>query len=146
MPVGTVQTTVSKKPVPQQGTREQLISDCERLLLAQKVKASAFCPARPALGRFHVEHRGDWADMGNSEAEQRRVLHIVDRNRQLLKQIDAALARIKAGKFGICAGCDEAIDAMRLLARPECALCVDCQKAYEEAKPDEDEDDGDRRH
>jgi len=48
-------------------------------------------------------------------------------DRQKLKLIDAALARIHRGEFGLCAECDEPIPARRLLIMPWAAYCVPCQ-------------------
>lgn len=48
-----------------------------------------------------------------------------------LRRIDAALARIRNGAFGPCAGCGEPIAAERLKAHPAVALCVSCAEARE---------------
>ena len=54
------------------------------------------------------------------------------RNAVRMQQVDAALARIKSGRFGDCVSCEEAIDDERLRARPETPLCLDCQEELEE--------------
>lgn len=43
-----------------------------------------------------------------------------------LAAIDAALARIKNGTFGICVACDEPISNARLETVPTATLCRDC--------------------
>ncbi len=43
-----------------------------------------------------------------------------------LEAIDAALDRIDAGTFGICARCGKPISAARLNAVPHAALCEEC--------------------
>ena len=43
-----------------------------------------------------------------------------------LEAIDAALDRIAAGTFGICAKCGEPISPARLEAVPHAALCEEC--------------------
>lgn len=48
---------------------------------------------------------------------------------------NAALQRIRSGEYGYCIECGDEISAARLAAKPEVALCVDCQ-----ALLDEDED------
>ena len=55
------------------------------------------------------------------------------RNAVRMQQVDAALARIKAGRFGECVSCEEPIDDERLQARPETPLCLDCQEELEES-------------
>jgi DnaK suppressor protein len=46
----------------------------------------------------------------------------------LLAEIDAALERIEAGTYGICANCGEPIPAERLEAIPYTTLCIDCKR------------------
>ena len=43
-----------------------------------------------------------------------------------LKRIDAALARIDAGTYGVCLTCGDPIAPARLAAVPDAALCADC--------------------
>lgn len=43
-----------------------------------------------------------------------------------LQAIEAALDRIDAGTFGVCAKCGEPISAARLAAVPHAALCEAC--------------------
>ncbi|MBC8751245.1 TraR/DksA family transcriptional regulator [Paraburkholderia podalyriae] len=49
-----------------------------------------------------------------------------------LQQIDVALARIDAGRYGACVGCGDPIGYERLVAAPYTARCVSCQTAYEQ--------------
>ncbi|WP_345750776.1 TraR/DksA family transcriptional regulator [Microbacterium rhizophilus] len=46
--------------------------------------------------------------------------------RHELSDIDAALARIDAGTYGVCEVCGEPIPEGRLLARPTATRCVRC--------------------
>lgn len=45
--------------------------------------------------------------------------------------IRQALARIKIGKYGICASCGKMIDTDRLMIKPEATLCIECEKKKE---------------
>ena len=54
----------------------------------------------------------------------------VDRN--LLALIDAALARIKAGTYGVCAECEEELQQKRLEAVPWARYCVTCAEKHEQ--------------
>lgn len=47
--------------------------------------------------------------------------------REQLEQINAALARIEDGVYGICADCGEPIPPERLEILPYATLCVRCQ-------------------
>jgi len=52
------------------------------------------------------------------------------RKRQLLKA-DSALRRIKAGEYGYCFLCNEAIDIRRLDFDPTVAYCIQCAETLE---------------
>ena len=43
-----------------------------------------------------------------------------------VEAIDAALARLADGTYGICLGCGARIPFGRLIVMPECALCIAC--------------------
>ncbi len=55
----------------------------------------------------------------------------VDRLARDLKLIDRALADIDAGRYGVCAECEEPIAAKRLKALPFARRCVECQARSE---------------
>jgi RNA polymerase-binding transcription factor DksA len=59
---------------------------------------------------------------------------VVSRAASLLRtieEIDAALERIAAGTYGVCASCGASIPAERLEFRPRSATCVACpQQRY----------------
>lgn len=58
----------------------------------------------------------------------------VSRDLDELRAIEYALARIRAGSYGICRACGEPIPEERLEAIPETPLCIDCQSRAEEAR------------
>jgi DnaK suppressor protein len=68
------------------------------------------------------------ADDANETAEQETMLSLQQNVRRHLDQINAALARIEAGTYGVCANCGKPINPARLEARPSSLLCIDCQQ------------------
>lgn len=48
--------------------------------------------------------------------------------RLLLGEVDAALARMDVGSYGVCERCEERIALPRLLAIPETRLCIRCAR------------------
>jgi DnaK suppressor protein len=48
-----------------------------------------------------------------------------------LDEIDAAQARLEAGTFGVCEGCNRPISLARLRAVPTARYCVACQSREE---------------
>ncbi|CAN5313420.1 TraR/DksA family transcriptional regulator [soil metagenome] len=66
------------------------------------------------------------ASQGEELASQLAVLESRE-----LAQIDAALVRLKQGKYGECAGCECKIPVGRLTALPYSTLCIACQREVE---------------
>ncbi len=58
------------------------------------------------------------------DAEQALLLTSIAERR--LEAIDAALARIDAGTYGLCTRCGDSISPERLVALPATAVCVVC--------------------
>jgi RNA polymerase-binding transcription factor len=54
-----------------------------------------------------------------------------EHDERLLEAIDAALARIDAGTYGICVNCGRPIAPERLEAMPWATLCIDCKREEE---------------
>ncbi len=54
---------------------------------------------------------------------------------RLLREIEAARERLRAGTYGICTRCEEEIAPKRLQAIPWAACCVSCQAAAEGELP-----------
>ncbi len=74
------------------------------------------------------QHIGD----AGSEAEVRELtIRLLDKDREQLFEIDAALERIRRGTYGICEISLEPIPKGRLRVRPFCRLTVKCQEEYE---------------
>lgn len=72
------------------------------------------------------------ADLASETFEREKDLGIyLDSKRQRYNNIQDALERIKAGKYGICAICGQPIDVERLEVLPQAINCLDCQKMME---------------
>jgi len=76
-------------------------------------------------------YRDHMADQGSATFAREMDMTLEGHARELLAQIDRALARIADGTYGTCVRCGEAIAPERLEAMPETDLCVSC-KAREE--------------
>ncbi len=74
------------------------------------------------------QHIGD----AGSEAEVRDLtIRLLDKDREQIFEIDAALERIRRGTYGICEISLDPIPKKRLQVRPFCRLTVKCQEEYE---------------
>jgi DnaK suppressor protein len=55
--------------------------------------------------------------------------------RQALVDLDAALARMDAGRYGACRACARQIDLERLYVIPQASECTSCQRTAAPATP-----------
>lgn len=74
---------------------------------------------------------GSQAAAASQVFDQQRDLALRERAVQHLSQVDAALARLDAGTFGVCLRCGREIAPARLEALPWAAHCIDCQTAID---------------
>lgn len=79
-----------------------------------------------------AENYPDPTDRASMETDRSFNLRLRERERHLLKKIDAALDRINNGTFGICEHCGDDISQARLEARPVSTLCIRCKTIQEE--------------
>lgn len=85
-----------------------------------------------AKERLHQrETFADPADRATAEEEHWLDLRLRERESMLLRKIDSALERIRAGDYGYCEKTGEAIGIPRLLARPTATVCVDVKDQTE---------------
>ena len=75
-----------------------------------------------------VQDRGDEA---NTDQWRETNAAMIDHNEVELQGIQAALARIASGTYGLCVNCGEAIGFQRLRAWPLANRCVECQSKAE---------------
>jgi RNA polymerase-binding protein DksA len=73
----------------------------------------------------------DQADVGSTTLERDHEMSLANNARDMLDQIERALARIEDGTYGICESCGNAIGKGRLQAFPRATLCVSCKEREE---------------
>ena len=61
-------------------------------------------------------------------------IHLHERDRNALYQIERALGKISDGIYGQCECCGEQISSGRLQARPFAALCIECMEEQEDGR------------
>lgn len=73
----------------------------------------------------------DPADRATIEEEHALELRTRDRERKLLKKVEAAIRRIDEGEYGYCEETGDPIGVPRLLARPTATLSLEAQQRRE---------------
>lgn len=83
-----------------------------------------------------VERVADEVDEMRLAEDRDLVVHDLDRQTALLRQVREARERLRGGNYGICLRCDDEISRKRLSAVPWAAYCRDCQDAVDKGIPD----------
>jgi RNA polymerase-binding transcription factor DksA len=76
----------------------------------------------------------DFADAGTATFDREQALSIANNIRDLIGQVDRALARMDEGTYGACERCGRPIDPVRLRALPRTLLCAECKRREERAR------------
>jgi DnaK suppressor protein len=87
-----------------------------------------------AIGRAEAsaEHFAQPEDSSAQLSTERELEFALDaRESAELNQVQAALDRIAAGRYGVCIDCGTEIPAARLHATPEAERCIACQQITE---------------
>ena len=71
---------------------------------------------------------GDFVDQASDDNEVHVNLRLLQIDAKLLRAIEAAIARIENGTYGICANCEGEIGVARLKAVPWTSVCIACKE------------------
>ncbi len=100
--------------------REAYVADVERLT------ASAMELSEEGATQDMADEDG-FGEGDTLSVERDRLLVVAGDAQARVGEIDAALARVDAGTYGICEVCQKPIPEARLEVVPEATLCVSCK-------------------
>jgi len=104
----------------------------ERLLRRRRELVSGTLDARRGIEMLEAQEKGQELEEGAQSAHASFVLQELSESQQReVAQIDAALARMEAGTYGICVDCGNPISEARLLAVPFALRDAGCQSRAE---------------
>jgi DnaK suppressor protein len=109
------------------------INKFKQILEAKKAELSDVLKRRDEIA---IEKSPDAIDEVTRAAERELAIRNLDRESNLMKNVRAALRRIDAGAFGVCAHCEEEISPKRLAAVPWAPFCIKCQEAADRNERD----------
>lgn len=72
------------------------------------------------------------ADVGSDNFEQEFTLGLMESEREMLKEIEEAILRMREGYYGVCLESGRPIQRMRLEFAPWAKYCIDVARAKEE--------------
>lgn len=81
-----------------------------------------------------IDQLADEVDVATRHTEQAYLMRYADKERKLLNEIDHALAKMKAGEYGLCEGTEEPIGFARLSVRPWTRYSVEHKEMLERLK------------
>jgi RNA polymerase-binding protein DksA len=105
--------------------RAQLIGDVEQL--SDDAHAGNRSDASGDLSSMPIH----MADIGSDNWDQEFNLVLLQNERNLLREIDDALERIKEGTYGICLATGRPISKARLRAKPWAKYCIEYARKKE---------------
>lgn len=103
-------------------TKDKELERYTTLLFAKRAELWARGVALPPAGGT----KGDILDVASADVEADLQVRLREVDRLLLKEVEDALGRIRAGSFGVCEACSQPIAKARLNVVPWARLCRDC--------------------
>jgi DnaK suppressor protein len=116
-------------------------TDLERykaVLEAKRAELSAGLRNREDIA---IEKTPDALDEVQLAGERELAIRNLDRESNLLRNVNGALARVADGSYGICMHCDEEIKPKRIDAVPWTKYCIKCQEAADRQEFDTESND-----
>jgi DnaK suppressor protein len=103
----------------------------DRLLLKKQEILEAYHKNKSYGKEADGESTQDIADKAANSYTKEFLFSLSNTERDLLQQVDDAIVRIEGRRYGVCAACDEEMNAKRLEAVPWARLCLACQEKQE---------------
>lgn len=112
---------------------KKFLDKMEKVLIAQKslILSELISSNEDIRAAYGNGEQGDLADIAGDDID-RRLLEargMVELTR--LKSIDAAISRIRQGRYGVCVKCGKPIPKDRLEVLPYTVMCIECKTVDE---------------
>ena len=105
---------------------ETTLSDLRASLEQERSDLRARLTEMGLLSGGELSFDQNFADSSQVTAERGEVEALAGNLRDSLTDVEAALAKLDNGTFGVCEGCGQAIPPARLEAKPAARLCMEC--------------------
>ena len=81
-------------------------------------------------GAGRLNYDSNFADSSQVTAERGEVEALAGKLREALSEVERALAKLDDGSYGECDDCGQAIDPLRLEAKPAAPYCINCASKH----------------
>lgn len=140
---GPERAPVRIAPSPDAGLSDKDLAELHAALLAKRAELLGDVKAlhTEASRANRQDASGDlssmpihMADIGTDNYEQEFTLGLIESERQVLREIDEALDRMKNGTYGLCVATGKPIGRARLKAHPWARYCYDYKLQLEKGQ------------
>ncbi|HEY6312589.1 MAG TPA: TraR/DksA C4-type zinc finger protein [Streptosporangiaceae bacterium] len=107
------------------GAREVLLAERADALRRVAALEREFADIAEAAGSAGTDDEHD-PEGATLAFERQHAAALLDQARERLAAIDAALDRVRDGRYGVCDRCGQPIGDDRLAARPAALTCIRC--------------------
>lgn len=115
--------------MPQEDSTDKMMTNEQTKLIQERTIAEEELNTLREFMLAEVDIDPEEGDVEIFEREKNAALiAILERK---VKDIDAALASMEKGNYGICERCGEPIAPERLEVKPDATLCLNCQREVE---------------
>ena len=103
-------------------------SEINKFKTTLAAKQTELAPRLRQRDGIAIEKTPDALDEVHLATERELMTRNLERESNVLREVQAALNRIQQGSYGMCLNCDEEIGSRRLKAVPWTPLCIACQE------------------
>lgn len=103
----------------------------KELIRKQETIVKELMATERGLDSFAEERESELYEAAQEELMARVLRQLGGRAKQQLDDIEAALAKIAGGEYGVCGDCEEDIPVARLRVMPAAEYCVACASKRE---------------
>jgi RNA polymerase-binding transcription factor DksA len=100
----------------------------ERLRSRRRVLFDRYRDVNALADAELAEREIEQMDAATEQWDAQVLSRLGEHDASRLVALDAALARVEAGTYGVCMRCEEPIEPGRLAVLPEATLCADCAR------------------
>jgi DnaK suppressor protein len=112
------------------------VTPAQRQMLGERlVRRAAVLRAEISEGLHSTGLEVEARDLATADVQATVTVASAERDAGELCEIEAALERMEADTYGLCADCGSALSWTRLNAIPEAPRCVRCERAREKNEP-----------
>jgi DnaK suppressor protein len=104
------------------------LAETEKFASALRAKQTELSGSLRNRDEIVVEKASDALDEVQLMREREFAIRSLDRDSNMLRQIQRALSRIAEGTYGTCLHCEGDISPRRMAAVPWAGFCIQCQE------------------